>query len=422
MRRRTWALVRMSDVIFSHQVSLPSMIYEHDCDTQLPHNIFDEEFGPDTKVLPPSRPNTEPTPISYMIAKVRLCLKLGSILQATGRAKNHVHYDDILRFDAELREIREELPPHLKLQPLEGSHDPLTLIIARFNIDILYLKIMCLLHRKYMARARTNPRYAHSRRSAIESSMETLRHLTTLHQESQPSGRLRSIKWYVTSIATKDFLLPAMLIVLDLHFDNQAEQAGERQNSQSLYFWTPEQRLEMISMLEMTQEIWKGLSDGSVEAVKASNILDLMLGKIKNPKPDEPSIPPSMPMRGELFDIASPAVPLEPEQSAAMTLGMLSGGMTPNTAAALNSVQSPGGTIHPSLDLGGIGSSTTSGMTPDFSTEMFGMNNVGSPFSSVFNNMGPSSNNVEFTSNFDWVRHAMLSRLDVPRWALEEDH
>ena len=90
MRRRTWALIRLSDVIFSHQVSLPSMIYGHDCDTQLPHNLFDEEFGPDTKVLPPSRPNAEPTPISYMISKVKLCLELGSILQATGRVRDHV--------------------------------------------------------------------------------------------------------------------------------------------------------------------------------------------------------------------------------------------------------------------------------------------------------------------------------------------
>src|SRR5690242_16026138 len=144
MRRRTWALVRLSDVIFSHQVSLPSMISENDCDTQLPHNLFDEEFGPDTKVLPPSRPNAEPTPISYMIAKVKLCLELGNILQATGRVKNQVHYDEILRFDAKLREIKAELPPHLKLQPIGGNHDPLTLVIARFNLDILYLKIMCL--------------------------------------------------------------------------------------------------------------------------------------------------------------------------------------------------------------------------------------------------------------------------------------
>jgi len=223
------------------------MIYEHDCDTQLPHNLFDEEFGPETKVLPPSRPNAEPTPISYMISKVKLCLELGNILQATSRVRNQVHYDEILRFDAKLREIKAELPPHLKLQPLEGNHDPLTLVIARFNLDILYLKIMCLLHRKYMSRARHNPRYAHSRRSAIDASLEALRHLATLNRESQVDGRLRSIKWFVTSIATRDFLLPAMLIVLDLHFDNQTEKSGERRDSHNLHFWTREQRQEMIS-------------------------------------------------------------------------------------------------------------------------------------------------------------------------------
>jgi hypothetical protein len=386
-------------VIFSHQVSLPSMIYEHDCDTQLPHNIFDEEFSPDTKVLPPSRPNNEPTPISYMISKIRLCLELGNILQATGRAKNQVHYDEILRFDARLREIKEELPPHLKLQPLEGSHDPLTLIIARFNVDILYLKIMCLLHRKYMSRARTNPRYAHSRRSAIEASLQTLRHLATLHRESQPNGRLRSIKWFVTSIATKDFLLPAMLIVLDLHFDNAAEKAGERQDSQSLYFWTPEQRSEMISSLELTSEVWKGLADGSVEAVKASNILELMLKKIKSHSFDDSASPPDIPMNNQVFtDSSSSGMKLE--QSAALGLGMLSGGMSPNTATTLNSVQSPGGTTYPGLDLSMNTSSSGSGMTPDFTADMLSMNNAGSPFSSMFN---MNNTNMDFTTNFDWV-------------------
>src|SRR3569833_1048155 len=295
MRRRTCALVRMSDVMFSHQVSLPNMIYDHDCATELPHNIFDEEFGPDTKVLPPSRPGSEPTPISYMIAMVKLCLELGNILQATNRVGKQVPYDEILRFDARLRDVKAELPPHLKMQPLEGSHDPLTLIIARFNIDILAQKIMCLLHRKYLARARQNPRYAHSRRSAIEASLETLRHLQVLHRESQNSGRLRSIKWYVVSIATKDFLLPAMLIALELHFDNVAERSRERQDSQSMFFWTPEQRAEMVSCLEKTRDIWEGLADGSVEAFKAFNILRIVLGKIKQPSSSPTLSPPDDP-------------------------------------------------------------------------------------------------------------------------------
>lgn len=383
------------------------MIYDHDCDTQLPNNIFDEEFGPDTKVLPPSRPESEPTPISYMIAKVKLCLELGNILQATNRVGKQVPYDEILRFDARLRELREELPPHLKMQTLGGSNDPLTLIVARFNVDILYLKILCLLHRKYLGRSRHNPRYAHSRRSAIEASLEMLHHLIVLHRESQPNGRLRSIKWYVASIATKEFLLPSMLILLDLHFDKQAERLGERQDSQSMYFWTPEQRLEMIRCLESARDIWEGLADGSMEAVKAYNIIKIVLDKVQSPgsegadgEPPSAMQQPVVPMRDFAF-AGLDGAEIKPEHSAAMTLGMMSsGGLTPNTAAAFGeAVQSPGGTTYPAMDLSASAAERT-GMTPDFSGDL-GLN-PGSPFSSMFTNM-------EMSQNFDWVSSVSLA-------------
>ncbi|KID74717.1 Fusarisetin A cluster transcription factor fsa6 [Metarhizium brunneum] len=283
MRRRTWALVRMADVIFSHQVSLPSMIYDHDCDTQLPNNIYDDEFNRDTRQLPPSRPITEATPVSYMIAKARLCIELGSILQATNRVDKGVPYDEIIRFDAKLRQIMQELPPHLKISPLAGSRDPVMLIVARFNIDILCQKIMCLLHRKYICRARQNPRYAHSRRSAIEASLQAMEHLQTLHRESQSNGRLRTMKWYVKSVAIKEFTLPAMLIVLDLHYDNLAEQSELPEDTEGAFRWSPEERARMISTLEDAAIIWKSLADGSVEAFKASKTIDIMLQKLQNP-------------------------------------------------------------------------------------------------------------------------------------------
>lgn len=380
------------------------MIYDQDCDTQMPHNIFDEEFGPDTKVLPPSRPSSEPTPISYMIVKVKLCLELGNILQVTSRVGKQAAYDDILRFDARLRELRDEIPPHLKMQPLEGCNDPLTMIVARFNVDILYLKIICLLHRKYLARSRDNPRYAHSRRSAIEASLEMLRHLISLHRESQPNGRLRAIKWFVASIATKEFLLPTMLVILDLHFDKQTDGAGRvRQDSLSANFWTPEQRLEMVRSLETTRDIWEGMTDGSMEAVKAYNIIKIMLDQTKSPGPQsQPSNGPvavpqqaPAPTKDDPFSNVGSAS-LEPEQSAAMTLGMLSGGLTPDTAAAFGgAMQSPGGSTYPGMDLSVPPVGEGTGMTPDFSGDL-GLN-PGSPFSSMF------GNGMDIGQNFDWV-------------------
>ncbi|KAI0125553.1 fungal-specific transcription factor domain-containing protein [Xylariales sp. AK1849] len=387
MRRRTWALIRMSDIMFSYQVSLPTMIYDHDTDTKLPHNIFDEEFGPDTKVLPHSRPITEPTPIAYMIGKTKLCIEFGNILQAVSRVGKQATYDEILCHDRKLREIVDELPPHLKMQPLEGSHDPVTLIIARFNMNILYQKIMCMLHRKHLIRARQNSRYAHSRRSAVEASLETLAHLRTIHRECQPTGRLRTMKWFVQA-TSKDTLLPTMLVVLDLHHDNLAAASGERQDSQTAYFWTPEQRAEMVSVLESVRDIWKSLAQESVEAYKAANILDIMLEKVKHPTSDPPETDPTK--QETLFGGFSSAN-LQPEHSAAMTLGMMSSGLTPN-------YQSPGGTNYPPLD--GMGT----GLTPNFAAEaMPDMNNAASPFS-MFNTLGGiGSSDMALDQNFDWA-------------------
>ncbi|KAL2145000.1 hypothetical protein VTI28DRAFT_8229 [Corynascus sepedonium] len=410
MRRRTWAMVRMMDIFLSHQVSLPSMVSEHDCDTELPHNIYDEEFGPDTKVLPPSRPNTERTPISYMVAKFKLCNLLGTILQATGRLKNQVHYDEILRFDAKLRDLRAGLPHHLKMQPLEGCDAPLPLIMSRFHLEILYLKIMCVLHRKYIPRARHNPRYGHSRRSAIEASLETLRLLATLHRESQPNGLLHPIKWFFTSVATKDFLLPAMLIVLDLHFDNAGQGPVGQQGAQSLYFWTRQQRQEMIDRLELTRDIWKELADTSIEALKASNVIEIMLAKIKSlGGADGPVSPTAMsPGSGRLRNGNSGDLLPGLE---AMTRGMPPGELTPGMSTTFTGAQMSEDYGNLDLDLStanpGHGAQTGSGTSidmgsataPDFSNPMLGLNGVQSPLT-MFDTM--TGNNLDIPANFDW--------------------
>lgn len=449
MRRRTWALVRMCDVMFSHQVSLPNMIYDHDCDTQLPLNIFDEEFGPNTKVLPPSRPSSEPTPIAYMIAKVKLCLELGNILQATTRVGKPVPYEEILRFDTRLREVKEEIPSHLKLQPLEGSQDPLTLIIARFNIDSLYQKIMCLLHRKYLSRARQNPRYEHSRRSAIEASMETLHHLQTLNKESQANGRLRSIKWYVASIATKDFLLPAMLVALEVRFDNLAAKEGREEDS----FWTREQRAEMVNILNSTKEIWRPLAEGSMEAYKAYNIIRIVLEKIgtapsEGPRateafvqagicsvdpppgtkstPSDSSVHIDTPLTDPLLDQPEMMAPLNILSGTipgfeAPTSTTTSPNMATNTSAAttapattsmFGSVQTPGGTtystIDPTLSAAIDGGLSATDLNGDLMGSMAGFNMFNQAMGGAVPNIMDDA--MDFTTNFDWVSRVTLSK------------
>ncbi|KAG7134198.1 Trichosetin biosynthesis cluster transcription factor TF23 like protein [Verticillium longisporum] len=382
MRRRVWATVRMSDIFMSQHLALPAMIHDQDCDTELPSNVFDEDFGPETEIMPPPRPSTEPTPIAYALAKCRLGLELGNIIQVTGRVGRQVHYEEILRFDARLQEIMEGLPPHLKMTPLEGSQDPVSLLMARFSIDILYQKIL---------------------RTAIEASLVTLQHLATLHRETQPNGRLRSVKWYISSTATKDFLLPAMMVVMDLHVDKR--ETGKRRESDGDFFWTPEQRMNMIGNLELTRDVWKGLADTSMEAFKASKVLEIMLEKIRSPEPSEP-----IPEGTDPFAEADTSQDMHPEHSAAVTLGMLSGGMTPNTAAVLASMQQADSqTTFGDVDFGMSGGT---GMTPNFPQDI-DMNVPQSPFS-MFGNLEAGG---DLMANFDW--NAFESYTQSANWGAE---
>ncbi len=56
MRRRIWACMNQLDSLTSYQLGLPSMIQDPQCDTQLPSNLLDEDFGPHSVHLPASRP------------------------------------------------------------------------------------------------------------------------------------------------------------------------------------------------------------------------------------------------------------------------------------------------------------------------------------------------------------------------------
>jgi hypothetical protein len=402
----------MLDTFFSHRVSLPTMISDDECDTDLPHNLHDEDFGPQSSSLPPDRPNAEPTPVSYAVAKVKLCQQLRQVLRTTGRLKNQAHYDEILRLDAGLRDIKAGLPPHLRLQPLDQSQAAPTMIMAQFNLDILYLKIMCMLHRKYMCRGRHNPRYAHSRRSAIEASMEMLRHLANIYRESMPNGRLHSIRYFFTNVATKDFLLPAMLVLLTLHFDSTDKAAqGQQQDSQATHFWTREQRREMFSRLELTRDIWKGLADSSIDALKASNILDIMLAKMKgseNPDAAIKSSPESSGHERNFTNLGSNTTcssALPPPISSG-TAASLSGPVSlfdgPEVPMDFPSV---GVNLEPTAKGGGQAAEAIAGGISglEFSNPVLNLGSGQSPLN-ILDSMGVG--NMDLPGSFDWVRNA----------------
>lgn len=350
IRRRVWTFVRQCDLLISFQFGLPAMIRTDHIDTQTPRNLYDDELHEDMKSLPPSRPTFEATPMSYMITKATMTFIFGQIVERSQSVSNPPSYEETLKRDAELREIRSQHPPLLQMRSFqESARDPANLIMQRLGLEMVYLRSLFVLHRRFIARGRENPRYAYSRRTCLDASMELLDHQATLHRESQPGGRLRSVKWYISSMTTHDFLLAAMLVCLDLYYTADSERMGRKTSLPGSPLisevYDEGRREKMMQAVEHCITIWEGVRDQSIEAYKGSVALRVMVEKLKAHQTHQRPMPPSSytqqtpqyPQRsvsfgmfpnGSVSDVNTDDLP--PEQSAAMTLGMLSsGGMSP---------------------------------------------------------------------------------------------
>lgn len=401
LRRRVWTFVRQSDLLFSFQMGLPSMIRLGDCDTELPRNLYDDEFDEDSKILPPSRSTSEPTPVSYMCAKANMAFAFGKAVEKL-HSVSTCSYDEIMALDRDLREARAEFPPHLRLRSIEDSMmDPGALVMQRLYLSILYHKGQCVLHRKFLARARENNRYAHSRRTCVDSSMELLSHQATLHYESRPGRRLHGMKVFISSITAADFLLAAMIVALDLYYGAETESGG--QSSGDMYMWGLERRADMVRALEVSNDIWKETKDQSMEAFKASELLTVMLNKMKYSRNQAAGRTPQNPFPFSSLSSGTDSQAFElpgeekPEHSAAMTLGMLSnGGMTPNSVSMFNGA-------FPSIGVANsaMGDMQSSGLTPGYSMDQAanGIPSVPSPLS-FFGNGNLAG---DMPTNLDWV-------------------
>lgn len=383
MRRRVWAAIRSLDLLFSTQAGLPPIVRPRDTNTEIPRNIYDDELHEAMKELPPSRPETEATPTIYLINKTRLVYKLGEAVELIDALKCS-SYEEVMKVDAEVRELHNNISPHLKMRGMDDSaRDPSTLIMQRFTLELLYLKIICMLHRKYLPYARSHPRFSHSRQAVIDTSMQMLQHQATLHRECQCGGRLRNVKWFISSLTTVDFLLAAMIVASDLYHTGKMDPRSGRP-SHDMQVWGMDRRDEMLEAIEVAVSIWEGLKEHSLEAYKAHTTLSVMLDQLKKGRPARQA-PNGFQAASSTFPIMAPMddAHVAPEHSAAMTLGMLStGGMTPNSANMFE----PRYPASMANLLNDPMAAPSTGLTPQLgaSSSSGGPDNVSSPFSNLF--------------------------------------
>lgn len=302
MRRRVWTAVSMIDILISFQLGLPSMVRTITTDTEPPLNLLDRDFGPSCKTLPPGRSVDELTPASYVRTKVGI-VRIFAQAAEIGHSTEPVSHEDVMRLDHELELACKTMPALLKMPEMsEIVTDPPEQLMCRINLKLLILKTRIILHRNFMlipleqlSEAEQLQGIGTSRKICVESAHSVLQLQHSIHAETQLGGKLYTVKWYMGSISTHDFLLAAMVVCLN--FSQQITEDDELRLAGS-ELWCP-RRQAMADSLEKSYKIWGSGSSGpgndctlgselgecksgmSSETQKASKAMGVMLNRVR---------------------------------------------------------------------------------------------------------------------------------------------
>ncbi|KAL7929022.1 hypothetical protein V8C35DRAFT_316784 [Trichoderma chlorosporum] len=286
MRRRVWHNIFQVDALMSFQMGFPSMIPTEFCDTKVPRNLQFSDLEIGMTALPPGRPLFENTPIRYPIAKSGVMAVFKKIV-AHSQSLSLPTYDNTILLDTEMRDAYSNLPEILKGRDVGRSFmDPSSIIFERCTLEMLYLKGLIVLHRRYISYDVDSRRFEHSRRTCAEAALDILARQADLYQASLPGGRLYDDKWMISSLTMHDFLLAAMVICLDLSVRIRRPSNGLVSGKDDDPLTGREYRA-----LQTSLKIWSCSSQTTPEARLAALALGLMVQKVA--EKDTRQIPPS---------------------------------------------------------------------------------------------------------------------------------
>ncbi|KUI74057.1 hypothetical protein VM1G_09701 [Cytospora mali] len=267
MRRRTWYSLEYFDLVYSFLLGVPPIIHGEDVDAQLPSNLRDEDFDESSKSLPPSRPSTDFTPVLCYVYHSRQVQVLRRIVKQTLAIMQPV-YADVVRLDADLRDLHNDIPPSLGYRPIResGFADVPDVIMRRMQFEITHLKSMCVLHRRYLTFERENSIYERSREACRDASLRLLDLQAEFDEQSGEGGRLYEKRYMLTSMGFHDFLLAAMCLCVDVVIGNWNSNQQDHERK--------------VSALKRARVIWGKTADSSKEAAHATKVLDIILARI----------------------------------------------------------------------------------------------------------------------------------------------
>ena len=292
MRRRVFCTISTFDLLLSFQQGLPPIILDEQVDTEVPSNLYDEDFDENTAVLPPSRPLAEPTPMLYYCTKFAQAKVLRRVMQHALHS-TPPPYEKTLSLDSDVRGMHASIPSSLQVEAIDASCSSEG-FQHRLNMEILYLKSLCVLHRPYLSHARANPRFEYSRRTCVNAAMRMLQYQAEVHAACQPGGRFEHEKWLLSNLTMQDFLLAAMIVCLDLSERSRAVDSkpdgalGPALSGTARVIDDAQARHAKLTALHTSHRIWASRQSRSRDARRASRIIAAMLlrleGRLQQPE------------------------------------------------------------------------------------------------------------------------------------------
>jgi hypothetical protein len=274
MRRRVWAIIFQLDSAAAGQYGLPRMINACKADTAEPRDLSDDALSPEMTELPPSRTDPGPSSIQFLVMKNRLMSTFNLVIDLISSPTQVISYSEVMKLDKILNEQFTSMPAALHMRSMSRQlTDTSDVILNRMFLALSFHKSSCILHREYMLIGRSDHRYLYSRRSCIDAALEIQHIQASLHEESQPGRRLYHDRWKYSALVKHIFLLATTILCVDLDYsirqgNNQSEIEDEFAD-------------RIVQSLTKSYCIWQQSSDKSRESQKVTEMLRIVLGKVR---------------------------------------------------------------------------------------------------------------------------------------------
>lgn len=118
--------------------------------------------------------------------------------------------EEVRALDEEIRLAHDTIPPLLQIRPLaECTQDSRFIVMARFYIELLHLKSLCILHRR---RLKAGDHW--STQQCVEAGLSIVRLVVSVYKEFSAGGELHQVQSMFNNYYMSDFLLGVVVLCL----------------------------------------------------------------------------------------------------------------------------------------------------------------------------------------------------------------